>query len=202
MSILQSAKNRKDMDMKEEAKENSRLSREELEEKLRTERPAAWDQIPDIDLYKDQLTEYLKRQHIGFVLGMEEPLTSAMINNYIKVGVLPRANGKRYNRDHIAYLTAVSLLKQVLSVQETGDILKLAGDKGDVKDFYEEYADMLDEALESAADELGKAEENDLRGLAMKLAVQSYADKLLARELINLMGERQKQGGVVLQDQD
>ena len=68
----------------------------ELEKQLRENRPAEWEQIPDIDLYKDQLTEYLKRQHIGFVLGMEEPLTSAMINNYIKVGVLPRAKGKRY----------------------------------------------------------------------------------------------------------
>ena len=100
-------------------------AKKQLEEELRTERPAPWDQIPDIDLYKDQLTEYLKRQHIGFAMNVEDPLTSAMINNYIKVGVLPRANGKRYDRTHIAYLTAVALLKQVLSVQETGELIGL-----------------------------------------------------------------------------
>ena len=85
--------------------------KEELEKELKEQRPAGWEQIPDIDLYKDQLTEYLKRQHIGFVLGMEEPLTSAMINNYVKAGVLPRAKGKRYDRDHIAYLTVGSRVK-------------------------------------------------------------------------------------------
>ena len=41
-----------------------------VEGELRSSRPASWEQIPDIDLYKDQLTEYLKRQHIGFVLGI------------------------------------------------------------------------------------------------------------------------------------
>ena len=161
----------------------------ELEEALRTMRPAEWEQIPDIDLYKDQLTEYLKRQHIGFALGMEEPLTSAMINNYIKSGVLPRAKGKRYDRDHIAYLTAVALLKQVLSVQETGDLLRTAMDEDEVKDFYSRYSGSLDRALTRAADELGSSgTEDKLKALALDLAVESYADKLLARELIQMLG--------------
>lgn len=177
-----------------------------VEGELRSSRPASWEQIPDIDLYKDQLTEYLKRQHIGFVLGMEEPLTSAMINNYIKVGVLPRAKGKRYDRDHIAYLTAVALLKQVLSVQETGDLLGIAladhdesaeeGDAEDrgegaddeaVKKFYGEFTKDLDAALCEEADKLTKVKSmDDLSDLAMKLAVRSYADKLLCRELLQL----------------
>ena len=162
----------------------------ELEKQLRENRPAEWEQIPDIDLYKDQLTEYLKRQHIGFVLGMEEPLTSAMINNYIKVGVLPRAKGKRYDRDHIAYLTAVSLLKQVLSVQETGALLGMSIEDDDVKAFYGKYSDMLDDALNGVAEELSKAKSgDDVRKLALKLAVRSYADKLLSRELISMVSE-------------
>ena len=164
--------------------------KKELEEKLRSERPASWERIPDIDLYKDQLTEYLKRQHIGFVLGMEEPLTSAMINNYIKVGVLPRAKGKRYDRDHIAYLTCVSLLKQVLSVQETGELLELETGDGDVKDLYGRYAEVLDRALVAAADELkGTKSDGELKDLALELAVKSYAEKLLAREIIKGMKE-------------
>ena len=160
----------------------------DLEEALRTMRPAEWGQIPDIDLYKDQLTEYLKRQHIGFALGMEEPLTSAMINNYIKSGVLPRAKGKRYDRDHIAYLTAVALLKQVLSVQETGSLLDTVMSGSEVKDFYGRYAGALDSALLKAADELSGADTDDkLRDLALDLAVESYADKLLAREILLML---------------
>lgn len=165
--------------------EDKNISKEELEEAFRTERPAEWDQIPDIDLYKDQLTEYLKRQHIGFVLGMEEPLTSAMINNYIKSGVLPRAKGKRYDRDHIAYLTAVSLLKQVLSVQETGEFLNEEVKDENVRGFYEKYIGELDQALAAAAEKLREAgSDDDIPDLILKLAVSSYTEKLLCRELL------------------
>lgn len=161
--------------------------KEELEKELKEQRPARWEQIPDIDLYKDQLTEYLKRQHIGFVLGMEEPLTSAMINNYVKAGVLPRAKGKRYDRDHIAYLTAVSLLKQVLSVQETGKLLEMSMEGQDVQEFYKQYTYELDKALFSEAETLEKIDSADeLKRAALMLAVRSYADKLLSRELIKL----------------
>lgn len=163
--------------------------KEILADELKNNRPAAWEQIPDIDLYKDQLTEYLKRQHIGFVLGMEEPLTSAMINNYVKAGVLPRAKGKRYDRDHIAYLTAVSLLKQVLSVQETGALLDMTikDSEGDVHGFYDKYTKELDSALAEEAEKLSAIDSPDkLKETALKLAVRSYADKLLCRELIKL----------------
>ncbi|MBR3147324.1 MAG: DUF1836 domain-containing protein [Eubacterium sp.] len=159
-----------------------------LEKALRESHPAEWDQIPDIDLYKDQLTEYLKRQHIGFVLGMEEPLTSAMINNYIKAGVLPRAKGKRYDRDHIACLTAVALLKQVLSVQETGELLNMSIDDGDVRAFYDKYRDVLADELDNVAYELDKADSDEsIKELALSLAVRSYADKLLCRELLMIL---------------
>ena len=50
-----------------------------LKEKLEQERPAAWDELPDIALYMDQLISYMPRQLIRF--DEEEQLTSAMVNN-------------------------------------------------------------------------------------------------------------------------
>ena len=41
-----------------------------------------------------------------------------MVNNYIKDGVVPRAEGKRYHAEHLAYLTMVCVLKQVLAVKD------------------------------------------------------------------------------------
>lgn len=177
------------------SEKGNEMEKDELKKKLEEARPAPWEQIPDIGLYKDQLTEYLKRQHIGFVLEEEEPLTSAMINNYIKAGVLPRANGKRYGRDHVAYLTAVSLLKQVLSVQETGELLGAQTAGGDVRDFYERYRDELDAALSAASGKLcgpegcsgDSTDKERLSELALRLAVESYADKLLCREILGML---------------
>ena len=74
----------------------------ELIEKLSVERPADWDSLPDIELYRDQVLGYMKRQH-----SLQEEdvlLTGAMINNYIKSGLLPRTNGKKYTKEHLVFL--------------------------------------------------------------------------------------------------
>ena len=80
----------------------------ELVSRLENSRPESWDKIPDIDLYMDQVIGYMKRQHIGLECEGEETLTPAMINNYMKSSLLPRAHGKKYDREHIGYLTASS----------------------------------------------------------------------------------------------
>ena len=58
----------------------------------------------------DQIISYLPRQLIHF--DDSEALTSAMVNNYIKEGLVPRASGKRYGPIHLGYLTAVCALKR------------------------------------------------------------------------------------------
>ena len=86
---------------------------EELKNRLEQQRPAPWEALPDLNLYMDQVIGYMPRQLIRY--GEEEWLTSAMVNNYIKDGLLPRAEGKRYSRTHLAYLTAICALKQALA---------------------------------------------------------------------------------------
>ena len=73
---------------------------EELKSRMGSQRPVEWDAFPDIGLYMDQIISYMPRQLIHY--GEGELLTSAMVNNYIKDGLLPRAEGKRYSRVHLA----------------------------------------------------------------------------------------------------
>ena len=82
---------------------------------LAEDRPVEWEALPDIDLYMDQVVSYLPRQSVG---GKAPAMTPAMINNYVKDGLLPRACGKRYHKEHLIYLTAIGLLKNVLTVKD------------------------------------------------------------------------------------
>jgi len=59
---------------------------------------------------------YTVRQTIR--LDESDALTASMVNNYTKNALVPRAEGKKYNRDHLAYLTFVCILKQVMSVRD------------------------------------------------------------------------------------
>ena len=149
----------------------------ELKERLERERPVEWEAFPDIGLYMDQLISYMPRQLIHY--GEGESLTSAMVNNYIKDGAMPRAEGKRYSRTHLAYLTALCALKQVLSVKDAG-LLLAAASEGRPLDV---TAGSLD----------GSAEAEELPGLALALALRSYADRLACQRILELLRERRPQ---------
>jgi Domain of unknown function (DUF1836). len=41
-----------------------------------------------------------------------------MVNNYVKNGLLPHPEKKRYTREHLAYLIAITFLKQVVSIND------------------------------------------------------------------------------------
>ncbi|MDD2216989.1 MAG: DUF1836 domain-containing protein [Eubacteriales bacterium] len=160
------------------------LVKNEFIEKISNMRPSEWENLPDIQLYMDQVLLYMERQHIGLSLG--EELTSAMVNNYIKKGLLPRAKGKRYEREHLAYLTMICLFKQILSVSATDNLLKLLIENTDTEDVYSRYRLELDEKLKETAEVLRMDySEEERANLALSLAVNSYVSKLACEEIIN-----------------
>jgi len=160
----------------------------QLRARLSQARPASWDALPDIDLYMDQVMTYMSRQYVPF--RKEEQLTSSMVNNYIKDGLLARANGKKYSREHMAYLTVISMLKQVLSVKDTGFLIRQAVQEGDAPSFYGMFLELLDAQLTQTAQAL--PEEYDaglLTQTALRLAVASFAAKLACERLVDMLRE-------------
>ena len=154
---------------------------DKLIDKLENDRPQKWNDLPDFMIYKDQLISYMEKQHIGF--GEGEVLTSAMINNYTKSGLLPRANGKKYGKEHIASLTMTSLLKQVL---QADDVIKLVDNykEADIEATYNKYLSLLDEELMHSLEGIKEKNKSDSYELAMRLAISSYFNKLLCQKLI------------------
>lgn len=159
---------------------------EQLKNKLAGERPVSWEEFPDIGLYKDQVVYYMKRQLINFE--GDGQITSAMINNYIKDGLLPRADGKKYSREHLAGLTGICLLKQVLSVGDTGFLLHQELDKDDTEKVYSKIKIILDEALTETAEQIDlNWGTEDLSDMALRLAISSYCNKLACERLLEII---------------
>lgn len=157
-----------------------------LRQRMEQERPAPWEALPDLPLYMDQVVSYLGRQLISF--GEGDGLTSAMINNYIKDGIVPRAKGKRYEREHLSSLTAVAALKQVLSVRDMGTLIANGAMQGDPRECYEHFCAELDLALKGALEDMDRSPDpSDLPALALTLALRSYADALACRRILDLL---------------
>lgn len=76
-----------------------------------------WDSLPQLDLYMDQvillLTRYLSPLER---YGEEKAITASIINNYVRMKVMPPPVKKRYSRVHLAYLVIICTLKQSLSI--------------------------------------------------------------------------------------
>ena len=161
----------------------------ELKENITSQRPDSWDRLPDIPLYMDQVVSYLTRQMVCFEEG--DGLTSAMINNYIKDGLLARANGKKYGKEHLAYLTAISDLKQVLSVREMRTLVAIGKNVGTSQEQYDYFCRVLDQALDQADGQLNEeAAEEKLPGMVLTYALQSYAHGLVCRRLLEIMAQK------------
>lgn len=163
----------------------------ELKRSLKEDRPVKWDSIPDMELYMDQVISFMKKQHVG--LEADENLTPSMVNNYVKKGLLPRAKGKKYTKSHIAYLTAICLFKQVLSVTETQSLLKDQLEEQEIEEFYKKYLKELDLEFEKVSDTLHvDMDREELSDMILKLAISSYAQKMTCERLLEFADQIDK----------
>ena len=164
-----------------------------LKQQLLEARPAEWEDLPDIALYMDQIISYMPRQLIDG--GIDDGLTSAMVNNYIKCGLVPRAEGKRYSPIHIGYLTAVCALKRVMSVRDVGALIGAGRDRRpEPKMLYERFCRALDGALTEAGSgiDVDQPDEN-LPRLALDLAMRSYANQLACARVMELIQKQNEE---------
>ena len=160
----------------------------QLKQRLAGERPRRWEELPDIPLYMDQVVGYLARQQPE----QSEALTSAMINNYVKDGLVARARGKKYEREHLGGLTVISALKQVLSVREMQALQALS--QAEPQQWYEAFWQALDEALGETARQLNAdTAGEELWGLALRLALRGYANGLACRQVLTLLARQEGQ---------
>ncbi len=83
------------------------------------------EEIPNIDLYMDQVLSFINDRTRYLTRNPEEDkiFTKTMINNYAKTKILPSPVKKKYSKDHILLLLLIYYFKGVLSVGDTGDLL-------------------------------------------------------------------------------
>ena len=99
-----------------------------------------WDSLPQLYLYMDQvillLTRYLAPLGRG---GEEKAVTASIINNYVRMRVVPPPVKKRYSRMHLAYLVIICLLKQSLSISCIQRLLPVDHGEAEARALYTDF---------------------------------------------------------------
>ena len=164
----------------------------------------AWEELPDIGLYMDQvvtlLTQYL--DYMPPELKEEQVITPAAINNYVRKKIMPEPVKKKYYRTHIAYLIMICTLKQCMSISTLQTMIPMGLSAEELERTYTAFASrhrasalfFIEQVREVAAgildhDEQTEISTNDTVDLITTSAVVSGFARLLAEKLLLLDGK-------------
>ena len=82
------------------------------------------DDIPNIDLYMDQVTTYLNDKFANTKRHEYDKLmTKTMINNYVKSRLLPSPEKKKYTKDHMMVLIMIYFFKNIISINDVNKLI-------------------------------------------------------------------------------
>ena len=160
-----------------------------------------WDELPDMDLYMDQVVMLLQR-YLNFLPEDEHgnaAITASIINNYVRLKIMPPPVKKKYTRVHMAYLIMVCSLKQSVNIPYIQKMLPLGLPAAEVRRVYEGYVKTHHDVclafiqlVQSGADVVlhsPDAQSEDVERVVYSAAIVSGFSKLLTEKMVHLEGE-------------
>ncbi len=133
------------------------------------------DDIPNIDLYMDQVTTFMDKHLKSSKRYSEDKLlTKTMINNYTKNELLPPPSKKKYTKEHMFLLIFIYYFKNILSINDIQSIFNPLTEK-----YYGEDSSVK---LEKIYEEIFRLEKEQTDALTkdmirkMTKAKESFAD--------------------------
>ena len=154
----------------------------------------AWDALPALPLYMDQVI-YLLNQYLTLVPEQvaDKQVTPAMINNYVKLKIIPPPVKKRYERKHLACLIILCVCKQTLNTNDIKKLIPLSLSEDEVRGVYEDFVAAYSEMQQYFRQEIRKAvqpvfsDHNEpVNHLLFRTAIAANLTKLLTEETLRL----------------
>ena len=176
------------------------------------------EEIPNIDLYMDQVTTFMDKQLASTKRYEDDKiLTKTIINNYTKNHLLPPPVKKKYSREHVLILIFIYYFKNILSIRDIETILRPLTEKYfscensmDLSSVYEEVCQMEKERIEPLQDavkaawekslssfpEIPEGDERDemkLFAFICNLSFDVYLKKMMIEKIIDELSSKNRQ---------
>ena len=103
-----------------------------------------YNEIPNVGLYLEQTAKFITEYYAP--LG-DYGLTTSMISNYVKKGLVANPVKKQYSRDHIAYLFFIAMAKSVLSLDALTGFIKLQQSTYTLPKAYDYFTEQFENLL-------------------------------------------------------
>ncbi len=113
-----------------------------------------WAELPSIELYLDQVVKLINSCLSPYIFfnnnsSKEENslLTKTMINNYVKNNLIEPPVKKQYSKTQIAKLFVICVLKQVYSMQDIKNLIRIALEDSTLEKSYDKFCNLFEQAL-------------------------------------------------------
>ncbi len=179
------------------------------------------DEMPNIDLYVDQVTTFLEKRLANTKRNKEDKImTKTMINNYAKNDLLPPPDKKKYSKDHMMMLIFIYYYKNILSINDINKLLgplkehyfqkdgeltleeiynsvfknALENQVGDLQKFVEATSANVEKIVEEEFEDTNAFDKQYLQFFSFIgiLSFDVYVKKMMIEKLIDLMPDNNK----------
>lgn len=141
-----------------------------------------WEDIPEIDLYMDQTVELVNKYLKFFSRFLDEDyeVTRPMINNYVKLRIMPAPEKKKYSRKHLAYILVICILKQTLNISAIQKIMPPEMDEQEVHYRYNAFVKNQEKAFNYIKEQIDTIvrpiyDDENIKGHSDNLVMQAAA---------------------------
>ncbi len=170
------------------------------------------EDIPNIDLYMDQVTTFMDSKLHSFLRSAQDEkiLTKTMINNYAKNDLIPPPVKKKYSKEHVLLLIFIYYYKSILSISDIQTLLQPITDKYfhktdgfRLQDIYSEVRELEYSQIQALKEDVIRKYEKSLTsfeqapdedseflqqfGFICMLSFDVYAKKLMIEKLLDDM---------------
>lgn len=168
--------------------------------------------IPNIDLYMDQVTTFMDKRlrHSSRNPEEDKVMTKTMINNYAKNDLMPPPLKKKYSKEHVLLLIFIYYYKGILSMSDIQTLLQPVTEKYfqnssgiGLEQIYEEVFSMEKEQIENLKKDvtrkfqqsLGTFQEVEDREFLQKfsficlLSFDVYVKKMIIEKILDEIAE-------------
>ena len=155
----------------------------ELWEPFRGLRLPRWEELPDLELYMDQVLSLVAR-YLGSYPGFDERgLTASMVNNYVKMGAMPAPFKKRYTRSHLARLLVICVLKPILPIAGIRQLSEYLLSRGSEEEFYDGFCTQFEAAVDASVTAHASVDADDASHAVLQAALRAQAEQAIAMKL-------------------
>lgn len=170
----------------------------------------SYDYLPTVPLYMEQVVSYVNSILAPLSSDDKQLLTSFMVNNYVKAKIIAEPEKKKYNVDHLGYLLAITLLKNVLNMSDisliigmdkdvttdkavlyrffrtmSSDIFKDVG--GRAKTRIDRFTDTYEKQKEEDPEKAEKYLDDSIGLIALRMSIQATVYQIISQALFEYL---------------